>query len=95
MRDSLHNPVPLKIAVAEYPHTAAVRNGSIAIEGVDAEMVTIKPQIAAFRRGVPTARVLVLPNANHYVFKSNEAEVLRDIRGFIDGLSRPAPAGRQ
>src|SRR5438128_1779380 len=52
MRDSLHNPVPLKIAVAEYPHTAAVRNGSIAIEGVDAEMVTIKPQIAAFRRMV-------------------------------------------
>jgi 4,5-dihydroxyphthalate decarboxylase len=44
--------VHLKIAVADYPHTAAVRNGSIPIEGVDAEFVTVKPQIAAFRRMV-------------------------------------------
>ncbi|HEY1607853.1 MAG TPA: ABC transporter substrate-binding protein, partial [Paraburkholderia sp.] len=42
--------VPLKIAIAEYPHTAAIRNGSIPIEGVDAEFVTVKPQIGAFRR---------------------------------------------
>jgi len=44
--------VHLKIAVADYPHTAAVRNGSIPIEGVDAEIVTVQPQIAAFRRMV-------------------------------------------
>ncbi|MDR5815504.1 ABC transporter substrate-binding protein [Caballeronia sp. LZ033] len=44
--------VPLKIAIAEYPHTSAIRNGSILIEGVDAEIVTVKPQIGAFRRMV-------------------------------------------
>jgi 4,5-dihydroxyphthalate decarboxylase len=44
--------VRLKIAVAEYPHTSAIRNGSIPIEGVDAEIVTVQPQIAAFRRMV-------------------------------------------
>lgn len=44
--------VRLKIAVAEYPHTAAVRNGSIPIEGVEAEIITVEPQIAAFRRMV-------------------------------------------
>lgn len=44
--------VHLKIAVAEYPHTSAVRNGSIPIEGVDAEFITVEPQIAAFRRMV-------------------------------------------
>jgi 4,5-dihydroxyphthalate decarboxylase len=44
--------VHLKIAVAEYPHTAAIRNGSIPIEGVDAEIVTVEPQIGAFRRMV-------------------------------------------
>ncbi|KAA0997978.1 PhnD/SsuA/transferrin family substrate-binding protein [Paraburkholderia panacisoli] len=44
--------IPLKIAIAEYPHTAAIRNGSIPIEGVDAEIVTVKPQIGAFRRMV-------------------------------------------
>jgi 4,5-dihydroxyphthalate decarboxylase len=48
----LASKVRLKIAVAEYPHTAAVRNGSIPIEGVDAEIVTVVPQIAAFRRMV-------------------------------------------
>lgn len=44
--------LPLKIAIAEFPHTAAIRNGSVPIEGVDAEFLTIKPQIAAFRRMV-------------------------------------------
>jgi 4,5-dihydroxyphthalate decarboxylase len=44
--------VHLKIAVAEHPHTSAVRNGSIPIEGVDAEIVTVEPQIGAFRRMV-------------------------------------------
>ena len=44
--------VKLTIAVADYPHTAAVRSGAIPIEGVDAEIVTVKPQIGAFRRMV-------------------------------------------
>jgi 4,5-dihydroxyphthalate decarboxylase len=44
--------VHLKIAIAEQPHTSAVRNGSIPIEGVEAEFVTVEPQIAAFRRMV-------------------------------------------
>lgn len=42
--------IRLSVAVAETPHTTAVRNGSIPIEGVDPEIVTVKPQIAAFRR---------------------------------------------
>ena len=44
--------VHLKIAIAEHPNTSAIRNGSIPIEGVDAEFVTVKPQIGAFRRMV-------------------------------------------
>jgi 4,5-dihydroxyphthalate decarboxylase len=48
----LSDHVHLKIAVAEHPHTSAVRNGSIPIEGVDAEIITVEPQIAAFRRMV-------------------------------------------
>nr|WP_218647616.1 PhnD/SsuA/transferrin family substrate-binding protein [Sphingobium lactosutens] len=42
----------MKIAVAEHPHTSAIRDGSIPIEGVKAEIVTVKPQIGAFRRMV-------------------------------------------
>src|SRR5580698_6053707 len=44
--------VSLKIAIAEHPHTSAIRNGSIPIEGVDAEFITVQPQIGAFRRMV-------------------------------------------
>ena len=44
--------VHLKIAIAEHPNTSAIRNGSIPIEGVDAEFITVKPQIGAFRRMV-------------------------------------------
>jgi 4,5-dihydroxyphthalate decarboxylase len=44
--------VPLKIAIAEHPHTSAIRDRSIPIEGVDAEFITVKPQIGAFRRMV-------------------------------------------
>ena len=44
--------VPLKIAIAEHPHTSAIRNGSIPIEGVEPEFITVKPQIGAFRRMV-------------------------------------------
>ncbi len=42
----------LTFAIADHPHTAAVRNGSIPIEGVEPEFITVKPQIAAFRRMV-------------------------------------------
>ena len=36
--------------------------------------------------GVPTAQVITLPGANHYVFLSNEAEVLKDIDAFLVSL---------
>ena len=42
----------LTLAVADYPHTAALLDGSIEIEGVEAEFVRVQPQIAAFRRMV-------------------------------------------
>jgi pimeloyl-ACP methyl ester carboxylesterase len=35
---------------------------------------------------VPTAKVIRIPNANHYVFKSNELEVLKDLDEWVDGL---------
>lgn len=43
-------------------------------------------QIALLRRSVPSARVVVVPGANHYVFISNEAEVERAMRAFLTGV---------
>jgi non-heme chloroperoxidase len=36
------------------------------------------------RAGVPGARVLALPDANYYIFLSNPAEILREMRMFAD-----------
>ena len=36
---------------------------------------------------IPTARVVRLPGATHFVFRSNEADVLREIRAFASGLN--------
>ncbi len=43
-------------------------------------------QERAVENGVPTAHVITLPGANHYVFLSNEADVLREMRAFLARL---------
>ncbi|MBN9473020.1 MAG: 4,5-dihydroxyphthalate decarboxylase [Bordetella sp. SCN 67-23] len=45
-------PLPLKIAIATYGHTAALKRGDVPIDGVQPDFVEIKPIIAAFRRMV-------------------------------------------
>jgi 4,5-dihydroxyphthalate decarboxylase len=42
----------LKIAIGTYGHTAAIKNGGVPIEGVDADMIEVQPIIQAFRRMV-------------------------------------------
>jgi non-heme chloroperoxidase len=43
-------------------------------------------QAKAIEEEIPGARVVQLPRANHYVFLSNEADVLREIRAFLGRL---------
>jgi pimeloyl-ACP methyl ester carboxylesterase len=43
-------------------------------------------QEKAVQDGVPTAHVVTVPNGHHYVFLSNEADVLREMRAFLAGL---------
>jgi pimeloyl-ACP methyl ester carboxylesterase len=44
------------------------------------------PLVDAFQRGNPSARVVRLPGASHYVFFTNEADVLREMRVFLSTL---------
>jgi non-heme chloroperoxidase len=39
-----------------------------------------------FEKGVPSARVVRIPDATHYVFQSNEADVLREMNAFLATL---------
>jgi hypothetical protein len=43
-------------------------------------------QEKALEDGVPTARVVRLPGAHHFVYLSNEADVLREMPAFLAGL---------
>src|SRR5246500_604228 len=42
----------LKIAIADYGHTRALKSGEVAIKGIEAEFVQVVPIIGAFRRMV-------------------------------------------
>jgi pimeloyl-ACP methyl ester carboxylesterase len=46
-----------------------------------------KGNVGTFARIVPHARIIVLPNADHFVFNSNKADVLAAMRAFIDSLT--------
>ena len=46
----------------------------------------VEGQIAAFESQAPAAHIVRIPNANHYVFRSNEADVLREMNAFISTL---------
>jgi hypothetical protein len=47
---------------------------------------TTGAQAKAFQAGIPSAQVVGLPHANHYVFRSNESDVLREVNAFLSSL---------
>jgi non-heme chloroperoxidase len=53
---------------------------------VASDLADTGAQADAFAKGVPSARVVRLPNASHYVFRSNEADVLREMNAFMASL---------
>ncbi|MGE5114515.1 MAG: alpha/beta fold hydrolase [Acidobacteriaceae bacterium] len=50
------------------------------------DKATTTAQADAFERGVPSAKVVLLPNASHMIFQSNEADVLREMNAFLATL---------
>ncbi len=55
-----------------------------AMEAID--LRNVEGQAKAFETQVPNAKVVRIPYANHYVFRSNEADVLREMNAFIATL---------
>jgi pimeloyl-ACP methyl ester carboxylesterase len=80
-------PVPI-LAIYAVPHDLGPAGGDgaarAAFEAND-EAIT-GAQAKAFESGVPSARIVRLPHANHYVFLSNEADVLREMNAFLGSL---------
>jgi non-heme chloroperoxidase len=53
---------------------------------LSADTAQCNAQAEAFSRGVPGARVVRIANADHYVHRSNEAQVVDEMTRFLDGL---------
>ena len=82
----IHDPILALFAVPhdmkeQYPSDAAAQ---AAAEAKD--LIHTWDQVEAFQRGLPAARVIRLPHANHDIFESNQAEVLDAVNAFIDTL---------
>jgi pimeloyl-ACP methyl ester carboxylesterase len=61
-----------------------------AIEAVrDADVNWNRRRLSNLQNAIAPVRIAELPGANHYVFLSNEADVLRELRAFLAGLPRP------
>jgi hypothetical protein len=78
-------PRPLEFQIELYqPKNADERDAIGKVYAADLDYA--KMSIDRLRSGVPNARVVEFAGANHYVFLSNEAEVLRGSRLFLADL---------
>jgi non-heme chloroperoxidase len=83
---AIHVPV---LAIFACPHNLdrLIPNGSSAKAALVAEdRRHCSAQANAFAAGVPSAHVLRLPNADHFVFNSNQADVLHAMNAFLAKL---------
>ncbi len=76
------------LAIYAVPHDLGpiVKDATAKAAAEARDLVSTGGQAKAFESGVPSARVVRLPHANHYVFRSNEADVLREMNAFLASL---------
>ena len=86
------NKVKLDLAIADYPHTAALLSGEVKIEGVEANFIRVNPQIARDREYPGRGAIAVwvelrrlAPNRDHCL--------LRQLLGSSVAFARPAQEG--
>lgn len=79
-------PLPFEEVAAEFNISSAVERAALRQE-YDATRAMYARWQQALRAVIPTARIVELPGANIYMFLSNEADVLREIRAFAATFS--------
>jgi pimeloyl-ACP methyl ester carboxylesterase len=77
--------VPI-LAIYALPHERGITD-SAKRAATDARDLAFQGAMAkAFEKGLPSAKVVWIDHGNHYIFRSHEAEVLREMNAFIAGL---------
>ena len=81
----IHVPV---IAIFADPHDYGVyKNDPAKLAALTQEdRIQTSAQADAFQAGIPSARVIRIPNASHMIFESNQAEVIAAMNAFLDTL---------
>jgi non-heme chloroperoxidase len=77
--------VPI-LAIYSLPHDRGIADPAARAADEAYDLEVSGAQAKAFKTGLPFARVVRLPRADHYVFRSNEADVLREMKAFINSL---------
>jgi pimeloyl-ACP methyl ester carboxylesterase len=75
------------LAFFAVPHDfSGVKDAKERARLAEEDAIHIGSQADAFQKGNPQAHLVRIANASHFVFKSNEADVLREIDKFAAGL---------
>jgi non-heme chloroperoxidase len=86
--------VPI-LAIYALPHERGITDPAKRAEADARDLAFQGAMAKAFEKGLPSARVVWLAHADHYVFRSNEADVLREMNSFIAGLPVKSTAVRR
>lgn len=74
------------LAIFADPHSvgpAGAEDSSKLAQMIAEDKLRVSEQADAFQAGNPQARVVRIPNADHFIFRSNETDVLREINAFM------------
>ena len=76
------------LAIYAIPHDLRqmIRDPDVRAKEEAADAAHTGTQAMAFQKGVPSAHVVRIPHADHFVFFSNEEEVVREVNAFIGSL---------
>ena len=84
MHEGVECPV---LAIFAVPHNfAQISDATERARQIEQDRANVGGQVDVFQKGNPQAHVVRIVNADHFVFKSNEADVLREIESFVASL---------
>jgi len=86
--------VPI-LAIYALPHERGITDPAKRAEADARDLAFQGAMAKAFEKGLPSAKVIWIAHAGHYVFRSHEEEVLREMKAFIAGLPAKRSAVNQ
>lgn len=79
-----HRPLNARYAL---PHERGIDDLAKRAEADARDLAFQGAMAKAFEKGLPSAKVIWIDHGSHYIFRSHEAQVLREMNAFIGGLT--------